>query len=75
MVEDNEKRPEELAKDLDDFDATEIDDKDLEGVSGGAAVKARTTEPEKSVGTKKEAKALKLRLHEGKKGPTMFFAG
>jgi hypothetical protein len=32
MTEDNEKRPEELAKDLDN---SELDDKDLEGASGG----------------------------------------
>jgi 16S rRNA U516 pseudouridylate synthase RsuA-like enzyme len=75
MAKDKEKTPEEVAKDLDAFDSAEIDDKDLEGVSGGAAVKPGATEPEKSVGTKKGAKALKLRLHEGKKGPTMFFAG
>ncbi|MFL6237293.1 MAG: hypothetical protein ACJ76N_29475 [Thermoanaerobaculia bacterium] len=34
MAEDNEKRPEELTKDLDN---SELDDKDLEGASGGGS--------------------------------------
>jgi hypothetical protein len=37
MAEDNEKRPEELAKDRDNLEGTDLDDRDLEGASGGGS--------------------------------------
>lgn len=37
MAEDNEKRTEELAKDLDNLGDTELDGRDLEGASGGGS--------------------------------------
>lgn len=35
MADETGKRPQELAKNLDNFEVTELDDKDLEGASGG----------------------------------------